>query len=668
MDFRPWGLRKSLQVSLTLAASLALAPLMGCHGVEVITYHYNNLRTGWNENEHTLKPSNVNASSLHVLTLQLDDANDQVDTQPLIVRKVHIAGGKHDVAYVTTENNSVYAIDADTDTKLLKVNLGTAVPPLWGCGNNGPVVGIDGTPAIDLITGTMYVIAYIQDPQHGGSPEYYVHALDISTLSDKVTPRLVSATGMNSQNQPLQFQALYQRQRPGLLLQNGNIYAGFGSFCDWGGTNSRGWVLGWQAGTLNPLASNDLNNTQVSEPHNMFLSSVWESGYGLAGDPNGNVYFTTGNSDWSGTTYDGCTNIQESVVRLPGSLVRNCPAMPPPNPSLFTPANEAGLDNGDVDLGSAGVMALPDQAGSVPRLLVANGKDGSMFLLNRDNLGGFTASNAGALGGPQTIGIGNGFGCWCGPTYFDDGTPHVVSSGGGWTNGWGSGTVLNSLQLWNVQTSPSPQLVKTATGSMPETIQDPGFFTTVSSHGKNDAIIWAVSRPLVSTGNNTVWLYAFNATPSGNNLQPLFPGAVAGSWPNLGGNANIVPVVANGKVYVASYRELDIFHIREHHGKKAVERKEAEVPQLPPQPPEGPWEHRVSGTVTKIEGDHFTLETRDHKMVEVNSVKARAESRHAGIAVGNGVTAAGAFDKKGVMQAEAVSRVKPHSASWPKDR
>jgi len=321
-----------------------------------------------------------------------------------------------------------------------------------------------------------------------------------------------------------------------------------------------------------------------------------------------------------------------------------------------------------VDLGSAGVMALPDQSGSIPRMLVANGKDGSMFLLNRDNLGGFTPSNAGALGGPQSIGVGKGFGCWCGPTYFDDGAPHVVSSGGGWTNGWGNGTTLNSLQLWNVQTSPSPKLVQVATGSMPDTIQDPGFFTTVSSHGKHDAIIWAVSRPLTNSENTAIWLYAFNGTPSGSTLQPLFPGAVAGSWPNLGGNANIVPVVANGKVYVASYRELDIFELEHHRGKKAVDRKEAVVPPFPPQPPEGPWEHRVSGVVSQVESDHFTLETRDHKMVQVNSEKAKAGSRYPVIAVGNGVTAAGAYDKKGTLQADIVYRVKPHPATWGKDR
>jgi len=651
--------RKSLPILAAAAALVALALLSSC-SVAVRTYHYDNLRTGWNANERKLKPSNVNATSLYVLALQLDDADDQVDTQPLIVPGMKIAGGKHDVVYVATENDSVYAIDANTDTKLLKVNLGTPVPWPMGCTNNAPIVGINGTPVIDLISRTLYVIAYILDPANGNAPEYYIHALDLSTLNDKVPPRLVKASSVLSSGKPFQFQATYQRQRPGLLLANGNVYAGFGSFCDAGGYNSRGWILGWQAGSLTALSANDLNNTQTSEPRNMFLSSVWESGYGVAGDPSGNLFFTTGNSDSSGTTYDGCTNLQESVVKLPANLIRTCPPTPPPSPFLFTPANVSGLDQADMDVGSAGVMALPAQPGPVPSLLVSNAKDGSMFLLNRDDMGGFTPTNAGALGGVQTIGAG----CWCGPTYFNDGSPHVVSSGGG----WGSGFTTNSLQLWNLQTSPSPKLVQTATGAMPDTIQDPGFFTTVSSKGSGNGIIWAVSRPLTNSEFPTTWLYAFNAKPSGSTLPPLFPGAVAGSWPNTGGNANIVPVVANGKVYVASYKELDIFGIRLPNGQKAVSRTMALASAAKMEYPKGPEEHRVSGTVRKVEGTRFTLETRDHKMVEVDASKARDSFRYQVIAVGNGVVAAGSYDASGVLQAETVWRSKAHPATWPSDR
>jgi len=657
------GPRTFQQIAATGAALAALALLISCKR-SVTTYHYDNLRTGWNSEETKLKPSNV--ASLNVLALVLDDANDQVDTQPLIVPGIKIAGGKHDAVYLATENDSVYAIDANTDTKLLKVSLGISVPWPIGCSNNGPTVGIDGTPAIDLASHTMYVIAYVLDNSAGNPPAYYIHALDLSTLTDKVPPQKITASHTLKDGSTFSFNATFQRQRPGLLLANGNVYAGFGSFCDWGalptpqtGPASRGWILGWQAGTLTPLPTNAMNDTQTTEPNNMFLSSVWESGYGLANDPDGNIYFTTGNSDYSGTTYDGCTNIQESVVKLPPSLDRICPTIPPPSPNLFTPANVANLDQGDTDVGSAGVMALPPQAGSIPKLLVSNGKDGSMFLLNRDNLGGFTPSNAGVLGGVQSIGAG----CWCGPTYFNDGAPHVVSSGGG----WGVGVTTNSLQLWNLQTAPSPKLVQSATGAMPDTIQDPGFFTTVSSNGNKNAIIWAVSRPLTNSEFPIVWLYAVNATPSGSTLPQLFQ-AVAGSWPYLGGNANIVPVVANGKVYVASYRELEIFGLNLPNGLSPAPRKKALATLEKIEFYKGTEEHQVSGTLRKVDGTRLTLETRDHKMAEVDTAEAQERHRYAVAKLGSGVTAAGSYNSKGVLQAETVARAKAAAVAWPPDR
>jgi outer membrane protein assembly factor BamB len=640
-------------------ALLSVAILAGC-SVAVRTYHYDNLRTGWNASEKKLNYSNVNSASLIVLRLNLDDKNDQVDTQPLIVPRMRIAGSRHDVVYVATENNNVYAIDANTDTKLLKVNLGEAVPMPIGCGNNGPTVGIDGTPAIDLQSKTMYVIAYVLESSQGkaAEPEYYVHALNLETLADKIPPRRVKASHALADGTTFEFQAKYQRQRPGLLLANGNIYAGFGSFCDFGsdhqdpGPHSRGWVLGWQAGNLTELSTNSLNDTQTTEPNHMFLSSVWMSGYGIAADPEGNLYFNTGNSDFSGTTYDGITNIQESVVKLKGDITR--PVTPPP--FLFTPANVAALDQGDTDVGSAGVMALPPQAGAVPHMLVANGKDGRMFLLNRDNMGGFTPTDVGAL---DVESMGNG--CWCGPTYFNDGAPHVVTSSGG--------TVTQDLlALWNLETSPKPKLLSVATGSMPDTTEAPGFFTSVSSKGKAHAIIWAVSRPTVSSGNAHVWLYAFKGTPSGSTLTPLFPGVRAGRWIYGGGSANIVPVVANGKVYVASYRELDIFGLNLRGGENASSKKPEFEVEEKPDFSGSPGEHQIAGTVRQVDGVRLSIETRDRKTVAVEAGKAQASFRYPVVKVGDKVVAAGSYDSKGVLQAELVWRTNASPIAWPPDR
>jgi hypothetical protein len=156
------------------------------------------------------------------------------------------------------------------------------------CSNNGPNVGIDSTPVIDTNAGLIYVITYTLE---SGKQTYRIHALSLSTLADEVPSVVVTASGTLNNGQNYAFQAAQDRQRPGLLLANGNIYAGFGSFCDNNANVSRGWVLGWQTGTLTPLPANHLNNLLASSPDNFFLTSVWMSGYGLAADTGGDIYF-----------------------------------------------------------------------------------------------------------------------------------------------------------------------------------------------------------------------------------------------------------------------------------------------------------------------------------------------------------------------------------------
>jgi hypothetical protein len=295
----------------TVILVVAIALMTGCekHHRAVTTYHYDNLRTGWNSEEEQLTPANVVSSKFGLLhSVVLDD---QVDTQPLVVPDVKITSGpyhgEHDVVYVATEGNTIYAIDGSSGAVLLKPNFGSPVPLPLGCGNNGPNVGIDGTPVIDRETQTMYVIVYSLET---GGPIYRIHALDLGSLKDKIPSVVVAASHTLSNGSTFNFDARFQRQRPALLASHGNIYAGFGSFCDFRADVSRGWVLGWQAGSLTPLAANQLNDRDATSPNSFFLSSVWMSGYGLSADPEGNLYFVTGNSDYSGTTYNGATNIQ----------------------------------------------------------------------------------------------------------------------------------------------------------------------------------------------------------------------------------------------------------------------------------------------------------------------------------------------------------------------
>ena len=213
---------------------------------------------------------------------------------------------------------------------------------------------------------------------------------------------------------------------------------------------------------------------------------------------------------------------------------------------IFTPSDWGTLDMQDNDYGSGGVLVLPDQPGSITHLAVAAGKEGNMFFMNEDDLGGYSSTGNNVLG---TYRVG---GCWCGQSYYvdpTDGVGRVVTSGG------------NTVGSWKVQTSSTPSLTNVSNAGITAGGQDPGFFTSISSNGTANPIIWALGRP-ASQASDTVYLYAFNPDAGGSNMTQLFQGA-AGTWPNIGGNSNLVPVVANGKVYVATNKTLKVFAVKE---------------------------------------------------------------------------------------------------------
>jgi hypothetical protein len=513
-------------IIFTLAASLAAAAQ-----VAVTTYHNDNKRTGWNAHETILTPANVADSTFGLLhSVALDD---QVDAEPLFVPNVLITAGSfsgttHDVVYVATEGNTVYAIDANSGAVLLSPNFGG--PGSWplGCNNNAPHVGINSTPVIDRAANTIFVMVYNQT---GSSRDYALHSLDLGNLTDKVAPQTVIASHTLSTGGTFHFKANYQRQRPALLLHEGNIYAGFGSFCDFSANVSRGWLLGWNASTLSPLASNQLNDAQPRKSAGFFLSSIWMSGFGPATNDEGDILFVTGNSNPG--SYDGVTNTQESVLKISSTLTNVL--------DLFTPKDQFSLDQDDNDFGSGGVLVLPDQPGSTPHLAVAAGKDGNLYLMDEDNLGGYSPEKNNVLG---TYQIG---GCWCGPSYFTaaDGTGRVVASGG------------NSVSLYKVETSPRPALkFLKGSNSIPGS-QNPGFFTAISSNGTTNPIIWAISHP-TGSGDNPVYLFAFDPNAGNSTMKTIFS-AKAGFWPNFNGNSNLVPLVADGQVFVGSHKTLTIF-------------------------------------------------------------------------------------------------------------
>src|SRR5258708_5415605 len=461
--------------------------------IAVTTYHYDNLRTGWNSHEQILNPM-LNASTNPVTfrpgevhRLKVVPLDDTVYAQPLVVPNLTINGAKHDVVYVVNEHNTVCAIDANDGAVLKSHTLGDNSPdnpssvPMSFCWNNGPYVGIESTPVIDLPGQTMYLISY---QMSFGKPAYFIYSLDLATL-DKKQRVEVKAQHALSGGSTYNFDPAAQRQRAALLLEDGNVYAAFTSFCDSrNGPHARGWLLGWRASDLQLLP----NNILVNQDPKAYLSASWMSGYGPAAIA-GHIYFATGNSGpGSPPSYNPSINLSESVIKVSADLTRVLDFFTPSNVATPTSPHDCnlsnvatkGLDACDSNLGSGGVMIIPDQPGSVPRMATVAGKAGDMYLLNRadSRLGGYNPYTENIV---EKDSIG---GCYCGPSYYLN---NIVSSGG------------TQIGIWQINTSPSTGLKRTHTADL--NADDPqfgtggnGFFTEVSSNGADNVIIWAISR------------------------------------------------------------------------------------------------------------------------------------------------------------------------------
>jgi hypothetical protein len=348
------------------------------------------------------------------------------------------------------------------------------------------------------------------------------------------------------------------------------------------------------------------------------------SGYGVAAVA-GHLYFTTGNSP--DDTYSAPSNLSESVVKVSAGLAHVL--------DFFTPSNVGGLNHNDMDLGSGGVLLLPDQPGSIPRMAVAAGKDGRMFLLNRNDMGGFSLTNDHVLG-MYPIGT-----CFCGQSYYLN---NIVTSGG------------TKIGVWRINISPSPGLTQIhSSDDLGHWRDDAGFFTAVSSNGNANVIIWAVSRHFsLDAGTQAPTLFAFQPIPGNPQLKQLFK-AAAGNWdvPHTAGdgaNSNIVPVVANGHVYVASYKELDIFGFGRpiiiHPAAPAV------IPPLEPQAAGGLTS--TFGIITKVEGLRFTMKTEAGTEVQVDAEKALKDGLSPALVIGQAVSVYGNTDAQGVVHAEVI--------------
>ena len=660
-----------LRLSLLRAAVATLILIASCVALyagesrapsspqDVLTYHGNNLRNGWYSAETILNTSNVTPSSFGVLHVIL--LNGRIDAQPLYVSAQTISGqGVHNVVYVATETNIVYAIDADSGAILWQRQFGLPVPDSFKASDDNvyPVMGILGTPTIDRNLGVMF---FVSDSIGAPSDIFRLHAISLSTGFDMVPPAVIQYSGMLSDGSQWTFNPRFQLQRAGLLEANGSIYVTFGSNGDIVPTISRGTILRYDAATLAPLTG-DLTDKLAETTHPYYLSSIWQSGYAPAADSNGDIYFSTGNSNPHMASYSQAFNRPDSMVRLSADLLTL--------KDSFTTYDYFNLDEGDVDVGSGGVMLFPDEPGSIPHLAVGGGKDGRAFLMNRDNMGGYTD------GGPnnvvQTIIQG---GCWCGPAFFvgSDGAGHVVTGGG------------NGVTSWKLQTSPPVQLIhETSTGSgavngLPD---NGGVIPVISSNGTTagTGIVWFVQRPAISSDMNPgtpLMLRAFDAANLGHQLIAI----LGGTWTHaVNSNANMVPIVANGKVYVASNMQLRIYGLTQQQDSRKV----TEPASLTPSKADNiscPAEiaasaavggtaatHQLYGTACQVSGTQLRLALRSGRAVSIDISNVQESRKHVLLTPGRPLHVTLTVDKSGVAHAEKIAPSHMMSSVTPADR
>ena len=505
---------------------LALLPALPCSAqVSVLTYHNDLFRSGVNANETTLTPANVASSRFGKrFSYTLDGV---VYAQPLYVPNVPIPGqGTHNVVYVVTEHDTVYALDADANTgaPLWQVSfLGpgvTTVPSSdVNCGQVAPEIGMTATPVIDPASGTIYVVPMTKET-FGGTATYVhrLHALDIATGAERPGSPVeiqVSVPGKGDGGSSDMLIAKNYKERAGLMLLNGIVYTTWASHCD--EFTYHGWVIAYDAPTLQQTAV--YNNTP-----NGRLASFWNSGAAPAADAQGNIYVVGGNGTFDANT--GGTDLGNSFVKL----------TPAPDLSVadyFTPFNYDSLNQHDLDIGSSGALLLPDSAGSSahPHLLVSAGKEGRIYVLDRDNLGQFQQGSDSQIVQSLAGAIGPVFGI---PTYFNN---TLYFSG-----------VNDKLKAFPIQNA---QMATTPSSQSALSFGQPGGVPSISANGVTNGIVWMAQ----SAGGAA--LYAWDATDL---TKILFNSNTTGGRDSLGSYVKFsTPTIANGKVYVGTQNSLVVY-------------------------------------------------------------------------------------------------------------
>jgi len=512
------------------SATLTVNPGTANSSIDVITYHYDNGRTGQNLNETTLTLANVNSTTFGKKGEFTVDG--KVDAQPLYLSQVTIAGQKKNVLYVATEHGSVYAFDADsingmTSAFLWKTSTlgsGETTSDNRGCGQVTPEIGITATPVIDRTRNAIYVVAMSKNAS--GTYFQRLHALDLTTGQELFGgPLNIAATypgtGANSSGGNVVFDPKQYKERPGLLQINGTIYTTWSSHCDFAPYTS--WIMAFSADTL-------AQTSVLNLVPNGSDGGIWMSGTAPAADSAGNLFFIVGNGTFD-TTLDAngfpvnsdCGNCFVKLSTSSGLKLAD----------YFTPQNTVSESNADQDFGSGGGIVLldvTDSGGATRHLSVGAGKDSIIYVVDRDSMGKFNPNTdqiyqeiSGQLGG----------GVFSMPALFNN------------TVYYGAvGDALKAFPVTAAKLSATPSSLSTHSFGFP------GTTPSVSASGTTNAIVWAIE-------NNGAILFAYDAS---NLTHELYDSnQAANNRDHISGNKFITPMVANGRVYVGTPNSVAVF-------------------------------------------------------------------------------------------------------------
>jgi outer membrane protein assembly factor BamB len=466
-----------------------------CAQTNVLTQHNDNNRDGLNATETVLHPSNVSTSQFGLLFKVAVD--DQVYAQPLYMSSMSIAGGTHNVVFIATTNNSVYAFDADSGTEYWHVQLGTAFKVQdigFNCTDVLATSGIMSTPVIDPTTNTLYVVT---ETWNGSSANHQLHALNLATGTDRSgSPVTLLASGFNSN---------YQNQRAALLLSGGNIYIGFASHCDQ--YDYAGYTMAYSASSL---AQVGVFNAGPDDN----AGAIWQSGNGPAADSSGSVYVITGNGTW-----DGETNFGESFLKLSNTLGLQ---------DWHTPTDYANLNSGDLDLTASGPLLIPGTG-----LVIGGGKDGVLHLIKTGDMGHL--GDAGAVQNWQaTSSHIHSMNYWNGNLYL-----------------WGQSDYLRVYAFNGTTFNTTPKYKLSI-----QAIDHPGGSLSLSANGNSNGILWAATNTAAGDGSGA-WhttvpgiLYAYDA----GDMNLLWTSQQNAARDSCNYYAKFTaPTITNGKVYLASF-------------------------------------------------------------------------------------------------------------------